>query len=73
MCLQKPATTDRKFDVPDECAPFPRQNSGKDDNERILLFGGGTLKNLLNLSNTWLADGTLKLSPEILIKITQSM
>ena len=65
MCLQVPAPTDRHFDVPDEFAPFLLQDSGKDDKERILIFGDVTMKNLLNLSNTWLVDGTFKLSPEI--------
>ena len=52
MCLQIPAPTDRHFDVPDEFAPFLLQDSGKDDKERILIFGDVTMKNLLNLSNT---------------------
>ena len=69
MCLQIPAPTDRHFDVPDEFAPFLQQVSGKDDKERILIFGDVTMKNLLNLSNTWLVDGTLKLSPEIFYQI----
>ena len=56
MCLQIPAPTDRHFDVPDEFAPFLLQDSGKDDKERILIFGDVTVKNLLNLSNTWLVD-----------------
>ena len=69
MCLQIPAPTDRHFDVPDEFAPFPLQDSGKDDKERILIFRDVTMKNLLNLSNTWLVDGTFKLSPEIFYQI----
>ena len=68
-CLQIPAPTDRHFDVPDEFAPFLLQDSGKDDKERILIFGDVTMKNLLNLSNTWLVDGTFKLSPEIFYQI----
>ena len=65
MCLQIPAPTDWHFDVPDDFAPFLLQNSWKDDKERILIFGDATRKNLLNLSTTWLVDGTFKLSPEI--------
>ena len=49
--------------------PFLLRDSGKDDKERILIFGDATMKNLLNLSNTWLVDGTLKLSPEIIYQI----
>ena len=60
------APTDRHFDVPDEFAPFLLQDSGEDDKERILIFGDPTMKNLLSLSNTWLVDGTFKLSREIL-------
>ena len=33
------------------------------------IFGDVTMKNLLNLSNTWLVDGTFKLSPEIFYQI----
>ena len=73
ICLQIPAPTDRHFDVLDELAPFLLQNSGKDDKERILIFGDATMKNLLNLTNTWLVDGTFKLSPEIFHQIYKSM
>ena len=55
--------------VCDEFAPFRLQDSGKDDKERILIFGDATIKNLLNLPNTWLVDGTFKLSPEIFYQI----
>ena len=68
ICLQLPAPTDLHFDVLDEFAPF-LQDSGKDDKERILIFGDATMKNLLNLSNTWLVDGTFKVSPEIFYQI----
>ena len=61
--------TDRYFDVPDEFAPFLLQDSGKDDKERILIFGDATMKNLLSLSMTWLVDGVFKLSPEIFYQI----
>ena len=64
MCFQIPAPTDRHFDVPDEFAPFLLQDSGKDDKEQFLIFGDATMKNLLNLSNTWFVDGPFNLSPE---------
>ena len=68
--LQIPAPTDGHFDVPDGFAPFLLQDSGKDDNERIPISGNATMKNLLNLSNTWLVvDGTFKLSPEIFYQV----
>ena len=69
ICLQIPAPIDRHFDVPDEFAPLLLQDSGKDNKERILIFGDATMENLLNLSNTWLVDGTFKLSPEIFYQI----
>ena len=53
------------IDAPDEFPSFLHQNSGKDDNERILIFGDTTMKNLLSLSITWLAEGTFKISLEI--------
>ena len=46
MCLQIPAPTDRHFDVPDEFAPSLLQDSGKDDKQRILIFGDATMRNL---------------------------
>ena len=69
ICLQLPAPTDRNFDVPDEFSPFLLQDSGKDDKERILIFGDATMKNLLNLSNTWLVNGIFKLSLDIFYQI----
>ena len=64
MCLQIPVRTDRHSDVPYEFAPFLLPASGKDDNDQILVIGDATMKNLINLSNTWLVDGTFKMSPE---------
>ena len=64
MCLQIPAPTDQLFDVPEEFAPILLLDSGKDDKERILLFGDAAMRNFLNLSNIWLVDGTVNFSPE---------
>ena len=69
MFLQIPAPTDRHFDVRDEFVPFLLQDSGKDDKQRVLTFGGATMKNLMNLSNTWLVDGTFNMSPDIFYQI----
>ena len=69
MCLHIPAPTDRHFDVPDEFAPFFPQDSGKDCRSLNLNFGDSIIKKLLNLSNTWLVDGTFKWSPEIFYQI----
>ena len=74
LCAQIPGPTDRHFDVLDEFAPFFRQDTEKHDNERILIIGNATMKNFLNLSNTWLVDGICKLLPGTFsIKFTQSM
>ena len=62
MCLQTPAPVDWHFEVPNEFAPFLLQDSGNDDDERILKFGDSTMKKLLSLSNTWLIDRTCILS-----------
>ena len=60
ICLQIPDPTDRNFDVPEEFAPFLLQGSGKDDNERILIFGGSTMKNIGKLrSLIWLNQQTV--------------
>ena len=67
--LQIPAPTDGHFDVPDGFAPFLLQDSGKDDNERIPISGNATMKNLLNLSNTWLVE-LLNCHQKSFIKLT---
>ena len=69
MCLQTPTPIDQYFDVFDEFAPFLLEDSAKDDNDRILIFGDATMKNLSNLSNIWLINGTFRLSPEIFHQI----
>ena len=62
--IDAPTPIDRHFDIPGEFKTFLLKDSGKDDSERIFMFGDTTMKNLLNFSKTWLIDGTFKLSPD---------
>ena len=62
--IDAPTPIDRHFDIPEEFKTFLLKDSGKDDSERILMFGDTTMKNSLNFSKTWLLDGTFKLSPD---------
>ena len=59
-----PNPIDRHFEIPEEFSSFLLKDSGKDDKERILIFGDPMMNELLNVSKTWLVDGTFKLSPE---------
>ena len=43
---------------------FLRYDSGKDDHERILVFGDPYMTSVLESSKFWLGDGTFKLSPK---------
>ena len=72
MNLQKAAPPDRHFHVIDEFASFLLQESGEDDNDRILVFGDATMKNLLNLSNIWLME-LLNCHEKSSMKLTEMM
>ena len=61
VSIQEPS--DRHFDIPDTFQEFLRYDSGKDDHERILIFGDPYTTSVLEGSKFWLAVGTLKLSP----------
>ena len=56
------ATDDRHFEIPDRFKQFCLFDSGKQDTERILIFGDLENLNALKLYNkTWLVDGTFKI------------
>ena len=58
------ATDDRHFEIPDRFKQFCLFDSGKQDTERILIFGDLENLNALKLYNkTWLVDGTFKICP----------
>ena len=60
----------RHFDVPSEFADFLLHDTGKDDKERILIFGQRSLLELMeSLDTLWLADGTFKICPEIFFQL----
>ena len=50
---------DRHFDIPDNFQEFLRYDSGKDDHERVLVFGFPYMTSVLEGSKFWLGDGTL--------------
>ena len=58
---------DRHFDIPDNFQEFLRYDSGKDDHERILIFGAPYMTSVLESSKFWLGDGTFKLSNQKLL------
>ena len=62
MSVHEPS--DRHFDIPDKFQEFLRYDSGKDDNERILVFGDPHMTSVLESSKFWLGDRTFKLSPK---------
>ena len=58
------ATDDCHFEVPDRFKQFRLFDSGKQDTERILIFGAIENLNALKLYNkTWLVDGFFKICP----------
>ena len=58
------ATGDRHFEIPHRFKQFSLFDSGKQDTERILIFGDIENLNALKLYNkTWLVDGTFKIFP----------
>ena len=72
MSIHEPS--DRQFDMPDTFQKFLRYDSGKDDHERILVFGDPHMTSVLEGSKFWLGKGTFKLSPKIkFIKFTPFM
>ena len=54
--------SDRHFDITDKFQEFLRYDSGKDDHERILVFGDPYMTSVLKSSKFWLGVGTFKLS-----------
>ena len=56
--------SDRHFDIPDKFQEFWRYDSGKNDHERILVFGDPYMTSVLESSKFWLGDGTFKLTPK---------
>ena len=54
----------RNFDVPEEFH-FLVHDTGKEDHERMMVFGGNEMTIYLQSSPSWLADGTFKLSPKM--------
>ena len=54
--------SDRHFDIPDTFQEFLQYDSGKDDHERILIFGDLYIPSILEASKFWLAERTFKLS-----------
>ena len=58
------ATDDRHFEIPDRFKQFCLFDSGKQDTQRILIFGDIENLNALKLYNkTWLVDGSFKICP----------
>ena len=61
---KEPPIIDRHFDIPVQFQEFCLYDTGKLDNERMLIFG--TRENLQSLTTNnslWLCDGTFKITP----------
>ena len=67
--IQFPEPASRNFDVPEEFKSFLVHDSGKEDHERIMLFGDNEMIKYLQSSPSWLADGTFKLSPKMFYQL----
>lgn len=67
--------TRRDFDVPHEFsitaigAPFLLHDSGRDDPQRILVFGSEAMLERLSAAQHWFADGTFKPAPNIFFQL----
>ena len=66
---ENPIPSDRHFDIPQEFADFILHDTGKEDSERIIVFGDRFMLTELETSKFWLADGTFKLSPTLFYQI----
>ena len=67
MSIHEPS--DRHIDIPDTFQEFSQYDSGKDDHERILVFGDPYMTSVLEGSKFWLSVGTFQLSPKIFHQI----
>ena len=68
--IQFPDPASRNFDVPEEFNSFLVHDTGKEDQERIMVVGDNEMIKYLQSSPSWLADGTFKLSPKCFISCT---
>ena len=59
-----PDPASQNFDVLEEFHSFLVHETGKEDHERIMVFGDKAMVKYLQSSPSWLADGTFKLSPK---------
>ena len=67
MSIHEPS--DQHFDIVDTLQEILWYGSGKDDHERIFIFGDPYVTSLLKGSKFWLADGTFILSPKNFFQI----
>ena len=67
--IQFPDPASRNFDVPEEFNSFLVHDTGKEDHERIMVFGDNEMIKYLQSSQSWLADGTFKLSPKMFYQL----
>ena len=67
--IQFPDPASRNFDVPEEFNSFLVHDTGKEDHERIMVFGDNEMIKYLQSSPSWLADGTFKSSPKIFYQL----
>ena len=64
--IHVPDSASRNFDVPEEFQSFLVHDTGKEDQEKRMVFGDKELVKYLQSPPSWLADETLKVSPKVL-------
>ena len=69
ILIHFPDPAGRNFDVPEEFHSFLVHDTGKEDHERIMVFGDNEMIKYLQSSPSWLADGTFILSPKMFYQL----
>lgn len=64
-----PVPRDMKFDIPQIYSPYVLFDSGREDNDRIIILGKNDLLKFLERKTCWLADGTFKVCPDLFFQL----
>ena len=64
-----PNPTNIAFEIPEIYAPYVLFDSGREDNDRIIIFGKNDLLRCLERKACWIADGTFKVVPELFFQL----
>lgn len=64
-----PVPRDIRFQIPDIYTPYVLFDSGREDANRIIIFGKNDLLKFLERKTRWIADGTFKVVPELFFQL----